>query len=230
MRIAIVENTEVTHHGQIGIALHEQAAVIDLYKPFRDGGLPARGSFDALVVFGGEQTALDDAIHPHLRPLADLMAETSARGTAVLGICLGAQLFARGLGGENRLGAAPEFGWVPVTRLAPDPVLDAVPETFPAFQWHSDTFTLPPGAAQLATSAGAAVQAFRHGRAGYATQFHFEASRAVARDWLRRFPEASEAASPGWAARIETEAATRGAAADAHGLALARAWLRLVQV
>ncbi len=228
MRIAIVENTEVTHHGQVGVALHEAAAVIDLYKPFRDGALPARGSFDALVVFGGEQSALDDARHPYLPRLAALMAETSAGGTAVLGICLGAQLFARGLGAENLLDAAPEFGWVPVTRLAPDPVMAAVPETFPIFEWHSDTFTLPPGATRLATSAGAAQQAFRHGRAGYATQFHFEASRAVARDWLRRFPEASERMYPGWAEAIEARAAAEGAEADAHGLALARAWVALV--
>lgn len=228
MRIAIVENTQVTHHGQVGIALNEAAAVIDLYKPFRDGALPAPGSFDALVVFGGEQSALDDATHPWLPRLAALMAETSAKGTAVLGICLGAQLFARGLGAENRLGQTPEFGWVTVTRLAPDPMLDAVPERFPIFQWHSDTFTLPPGATQLATSAGAPVQAFRHGRAGYATQFHFEASRAVARDWLRRFPEASEAMSPGWTQEIEHRAADEGLRADAHGLALARAWVALI--
>lgn len=228
MRIAIVENTQVTHHGQLGVALHERAAVIDLYKPWRDGVLPDLGSFDALVVFGGEQSALDDAIHPHLQPLSALMAESAGRGVATLGICLGAQLFARGLGGQNLLGRTPEFGWVSVSRLGADAVLDAVPEEFPIFQWHSDTFTLPPGAVQLARSAGAEVQAFRFGRAGYATQFHFEASRAVARDWLRRFPEASEAMSPGWAGAIEGEAAAKGVAADGHGLALARAWLDLV--
>ncbi|MCW1919573.1 type 1 glutamine amidotransferase [Rhodobacter sp. KR11] len=234
MRIAIVENTEVTHHGQLGVALHEAAAVIDLYKPFRDGGLPRPGSFDALVVFGGEQSALDDATHPHLAPLAGLMAETAAQGTAVLGICLGAQLFARGLGAENRLGVAPEFGWVQVERLAsdpvlaPDPVLKAAPEVFPIFQWHSDTFSLPPGALHLARSQGAAIQAFRFGRAGYGTQFHFEASCAVARDWLRRFPEACDAMSPGWSGQIEAEAAAVGRAADEHGLALARAWVALI--
>ena len=62
MRVAIIENTAVTHHGQVGVALHEAAAVIDLYRPWRDGLLPAPGSFDALVSFGGEQDALADAI------------------------------------------------------------------------------------------------------------------------------------------------------------------------
>jgi hypothetical protein len=34
MRIAIVENTKVTHHGQVGVALHEKGAVMELYRPF----------------------------------------------------------------------------------------------------------------------------------------------------------------------------------------------------
>ncbi len=43
MRVAIVENTAITHHGQVGVALHEAAAVIDLYKPWLDGNLPQPG-------------------------------------------------------------------------------------------------------------------------------------------------------------------------------------------
>ena len=41
MRVAIVENTRITHHGQVGVALHEAAARIDLFKPWQDG----RGEF-----------------------------------------------------------------------------------------------------------------------------------------------------------------------------------------
>ena len=70
MRVAIIENTAVTHHGQVGVALHEAAAVIDLYKPWLDGRLPNPGSFDALISFGGEQTALSDHSHPYLPDLA----------------------------------------------------------------------------------------------------------------------------------------------------------------
>ena len=98
MRVAIVENTKITHHGQVGVALHEVGALVDVYRPFRDGVLPQVGSFDALISFGGEQSALDDHTHPYLARLGTLMAQSAAADFAVLGICLGAQVFARGLG------------------------------------------------------------------------------------------------------------------------------------
>jgi GMP synthase (glutamine-hydrolysing) len=231
MRVALVENTRITHHGQVGVALHEQAALIDLYKPWSGQPLPQTVDADALVVFGGEQSALDDHSHPYLPDLARLMADYTAMDRPVLGICLGAQLLARAFGARNQLGVAPEFGWVDVglTKAGQaDPVLSVVPDLFSIFQWHSDTFTLPAGAVHLATNQTAEIQAFRIGKATYGTQFHFEASRSVVRDWSACFPEAIERMLPDWAVDHPTLAATRGASADAHGLALARAWVALI--
>jgi GMP synthase (glutamine-hydrolysing) len=231
MRVAIVENTRVTHHGQVGVALHEAAALIDLYKPWSGQPLPDAVVADALVVFGGEQSATDDHTHPYLPALAELMAAYTAADRPVLGICLGAQILARAFGATNVLGAAPEFGWVKVRQTEAgrsDPVLSALPAEFPVFQWHSDTFTLPEGALHLAKTDAAAQQAFRIGRATYGTQFHFEASRAVVADWQRRFPDLTEGMQPGWAERHPALAASDGALADIHGLALARAWVGLI--
>jgi GMP synthase-like glutamine amidotransferase len=232
MRVAIVENTRVTHHGLVGVALHERAALIDLCKPWTGQPLPDHPEADALVVFGGEQSARDDHTHPYLPALARLMQAYTQADKPVLGICLGSQLLARAYGAENHLGTAPEFGWVDVTLTEAgraDPVLSQVPQTFPIFQWHSDTFTLPEGATHLATSATAAHQAFRIGRATYGTQFHFEASRPVVVDWLARFPDGVEKMAPGWATRHSALAQTQGAEADAHGLTLARAWVSLIR-
>ena len=231
MRVALIENTAVTHHGQVGVALHEAGARIDLWKPWRDGALPDLGSYDALVAFGGHQDALADSDHPYLPRLARLMKDSAAMGTATLGICLGSQVFARGLGADNHIGTVAEYGWTPV-RLTDagraDPVLSALPGEFPMMQWHSDTFTLPPGAVHLAGSTLAPVQCYRYGRAGYGMQFHFEASRAVVADWAREFAPAFEANRPGWVADYATHAAADGVAADVHGLAIARAWVKLI--
>lgn len=231
MRVAIIENTRITHHGQVGVALHEAAATIELFKPWADGALPMPGDHDALVVFGGEQAATDDHTHPYLPALCTLLRQTSTQGRAVLGICLGAQLLARAFGGANHLGAATEFGWtdVAVTDAGRnDPLLQGMPDTFPIFQWHCDTFTLPEGAVHLAASRAAASQAFRIGRATYATQFHFEASRAVVADWTRTFPDLTERMAPGWAKTHPVQAQTLGVAADQHGLTVARAFVGLI--
>jgi len=231
MRIAIVENTAITHHGQVGVALHEAGARITQYRPWVDGHLPDGASFDALVVFGGEQSALSDDSHPYLPRLAALMAERAAQGTAVLGVCLGSQLLARGLGAQNHIGTAPEFGWCDVALTAQgqtDAVLSHLPARFPIFEWHSDTFTLPPDAVHLAQSPVAPAQAFRYGRAGYGMQFHFEANRAVVADWTRSFPDLVERLEPGWTAALPERSRGDGRAADAHGLAIARAWVALV--
>ncbi len=231
MRVAIVENTRVTHHGQVGVALHEAAAKIDLWKPWSGQPLPETVDADALVVFGGEQAATDDHTHPYLPRLARLMADYTAADRPVLGICLGSQVLARAFGAANHLGAVREFGWCDVTLTEAgraDPVLGALPETFPIYQWHSDTFDLPQGAVHLARSPAAASQGFRIGRATYGMQFHFEASRAVARDWNRNFPEAIERMHSGWLRDYPQVEATKGTEADAHGLAIARAWVGLI--
>lgn len=231
MRVAIVENTRVTHHGQVGVALHEAGALIDQYKPWSGQPLPRSVDADALVVFGGEQAATDDHTHPYLPDLARLMADYTAQDRPVLGICLGAQILARAFGATNLLSRTLEFGWQDVSLSdegRADPVLGTLPGNFPIFQWHSDTFTLPRGAVQLASSGVVPQQAFRIGRATYGTQFHFEVSRAVAADWGRTFPALIETLEPGWLARYDDHAARDGMAADAHGLAIARAWVGLI--
>jgi GMP synthase-like glutamine amidotransferase len=229
MRVAIIENMDGTHHGQVGVALHEAGALIDVFRPHLGQPLPEdAGRHDALVVFGGEQSAVDDRLHPYLPVLADLMRRFDGDGRAVLGICLGSQVLARGLGAANRVGTASEFGWCNVDLTgdaAADPVLGTLPRCMRTFQWHADTFTLPPGALHLASSPVAPVQAFRHGRATYGMQFHFEASRPVVRHWI--------AAQQGWIAQrypaflsdhpaLDAE---HGPVADANGLAVARAWV-----
>jgi GMP synthase (glutamine-hydrolysing) len=231
MRVAIVENTKITHHGQVGVALHEAGALIDLWKPWRDQALPTDLDFDALVVFGGEQSALSDDTHPYLPHLATLMTRATAANKPVLGICLGAQVLARGFGAKNMLGAAPEFGWIDVTQTSAgktDPIFADVDPTFPIFQWHSDTFSLPDTATPLASATIATQQCFRIGRATYGMQFHFEASRAVVADWTRTFPEATERMQPGWTTDHPSIATTRGRIADAAGLQIARNWIALI--
>jgi GMP synthase-like glutamine amidotransferase len=206
MRVLIVQNLDGTEPGQVGTALAEAGAEIDLRKPYRGDPLPENAAgHDALVVLGGAQSALDDDDYPYM------------------------PLLARAYGATNLLGAAPEFGWRGIAKTqeaATDPMLAAVPDAFTSFQWHDDTFTLPSGAVRLAANPAAENQAFRIGRATYGIQFHFEADRPMVSHWTKIFADYLAERHPRWAQ--EEEAATHGPAADAAGLALARAWISTI--
>lgn len=232
MRVLVVQNFDNTGLGQLAIALAEKGVGTDMRHPYRGEALPVDLDGHAgLVVLGGEQDALDDESCPYYPQLLDLIRTGSERGRAVLGICLGAQLMARALGGENLLGAAPEFGWreVELTEEGKaDPVMRTLPARFPIFQWHDDTFALPPGAARLATNGAAANQAFRVGRAAYGMQFHFEADRRLVKEWTGVFADYLARRQPDWTERHPADAARYGPEADAAGLALARAWVGLL--
>lgn len=234
MRVLVVENDRVTLLGQIGVALEEAGAELDICRPHAGDPIPAdETAHDAIVVMGGPQNARDDERHGYLPDLAALMRRFGDADKSVLGVCLGSQLLARAYGAENLIGTHPEFGWctVALTRDgAGDPVLSAAAGSFPIFEWHSDSFTLPDGAVRLAGSAAVENQAFRLGRAVYGTQFHFEASRAVVDAWVATFPEQIQSMAPEWYARRDALAAEHGPAADAIGLDLARAWVATIAV
>lgn len=231
MRILVVENYPKTTLGLVGEALREAAAECRLLRTHAGDTLPATSDgFDALIMLGGAQDALDDASHPYLKPEAELARAFGEADKAVLGICLGAQLVARGYGAENILGRPIEFGWREVRTTDEgrgDAVLSAIGGAAPLFHWHVDTFTLPPSATRLAESDMTAIQAFRIGRAVYGIQFHFEAGTELVESWTRDFAHEIEPIDPGWPDRHAAEAARHGPLADAAGLALARAWTAL---
>jgi GMP synthase (glutamine-hydrolysing) len=232
MRILVVENYRATSLGLIRGELAAAGATIDTRRAFEGEALPdGPDGYDAIIVLGGEQNALDDANHPYLPALAALMRAFGEADKSVLGICLGSQLLARGYGAENILGRPTEFGWQDVTPTdagRADPVLGVLDGPSPLFHWHSDTFTLPEGAVHLATSAMTPYQAFRIGRAVYGIQFHFEADTALVREWSALFGDVAQGIDPDWPARHAAEAGPLGSRADAAGHKLARAWIATI--
>lgn len=233
MRVLVIENYFGTPLGLVGRALAERGVDVDLRAAWRGAPLPGDAvGYAGLVVLGGDQNALDDAECPWLPHAASLTRTFGDADKPVLGICLGAQLVARGAGAKNILDRPIEFGWHPVRPTAEgrdDPVVSALGEGSPIFHWHTDTFSLPKGAAHLAESDMTALQAFRIGRATYGVQFHFEADRELVARWNVDFAEQIAAHTPDWPERHAGEAARHGGKADATGTALARAWAELLR-
>jgi GMP synthase-like glutamine amidotransferase len=232
MHVLVVQNYQNTGLGQVGRALGEVDSLIDHCNAYLGESLPdSHDDHDAIVILGGDQNALDDESYPYLPQLADLIRKFGDADKAVLGICLGSQLVARGYGATNILGRPAEFGWKNVLctdEAASDSMFSAVAKHFPVFHWHSDTFTLPAKAIHLASSALTANQAFRIGRAVYGIQFHFEADTHLVEEWKHVFHDQIAANHADWLADYAANAPKDGDAADAAGLALARAWVALI--
>lgn len=148
---------------------------------------PTLEKYEALIVLGGPMNSDQIDTYPNLITEIEIIREAVERDMSVLGICLGAQLLARALGGSVSRNAVREIGWhdVDLTDAGKsDPVLSSFAQHQQVFQWHEDGISLPPSAVNLARSAASPVQAFRFGEHAYGFQFHLEANRSLIERWL----------------------------------------------
>jgi GMP synthase-like glutamine amidotransferase len=162
--------------GTVGPALREQGFEVVVGSLVAGSApVPAPDEIDILVILGSPEAAYDDAV-PWLAGELTYLRRALDAGTPVFGICFGAQLLARALGGTVARAVRPERGFVTLG--------SADPEIVPAGTWmefHYDAFTLPPGASPLARS-DVGLQAFTLGR-HLGVQFHPEITPDVFASW-----------------------------------------------
>ena len=137
------------------------------------------------LVFMGGTMSVNDPL-PWIAAEIDLIRLAMERDLPVLGHCLGGQLIAKALGASISANPVKEVGWLAVERhdnaTARDWLGD-LPETFEAFHWHGETFTLPPDAAPVLRSRYCEQQGFVKGKA-LALQFHVEMTIDMVLEWL----------------------------------------------
>jgi GMP synthase-like glutamine amidotransferase len=138
--------------------------------------------FSGLVFMGGPMSVNDEL--PWLPPVFALIRDAVAADVPVLGHCLGGQLMAKAMGATVGRSAVKEIGWGEVQvvpgRTTRDWFGDA--QSFAAFHWHGETFTIPPGAERVLASAHCANQAFVFGK-HFAMQCHIEMTPGMIADW-----------------------------------------------
>ncbi|MBL8512690.1 MAG: type 1 glutamine amidotransferase [Betaproteobacteria bacterium] len=140
--------------------------------------------FSGLVLMGGPMSANDPL--PWIPKVLDLIRAAQSRATPVLGHCLGGQLMSKALGGEVAVNPVKEIGWQPVLAEMHDAARewlgDFTGQTLRVFQWHGDTFSIPPGATRILNGEACAQQAFVMGDS-LAMQCHVEMTPDMVREW-----------------------------------------------
>ncbi|WP_095532144.1 type 1 glutamine amidotransferase [Halodesulfurarchaeum formicicum] len=139
-------------------------------------------AFDAVIVTGSQCSVYED--RPWIHRLTEWAREAHAAGVPLFGICWGHQFLAQALGGRIVAMDDYELGYRAITRTTESRLLDGIPETFVAFETHSDrVYELPEGATRLAEN-DVGIQAYRLGRT-YGVQFHPEYDMETARKVTR---------------------------------------------
>jgi GMP synthase-like glutamine amidotransferase len=161
--------------------------------------LPATAEdFSGLVFMGGPMSVNDDL--PWISLVLALIREAVDKDIPVLGHCLGGQLMSKALGGVVTRNPIKEIGWGDLQVAANDEARRwfGTLERFPGFHWHGETFSIPPGATAILSSAYCPHQAFSYGKhLGF--QCHVEMTADMVRTWVEVGQDEilSVAASPG---------------------------------
>jgi GMP synthase-like glutamine amidotransferase len=151
-----------------------------------DEGEPVPGSceaFSGLGFMGGPMSANDE--YPWTQPVLELMGLAVRDGVPIIGHCLGGQMLSRALGGVVTRSPVKEIGWVPVTieksALAQRWFGDL--QRFTTFQWHEDTFSIPPGGERILTGQHCANQAYVVDGRHLGMQCHVEVTAEMIDTW-----------------------------------------------
>jgi GMP synthase-like glutamine amidotransferase len=185
--VLIIQHAQHEHPAALRRALETQGIQTLWMHPYRGEAYPDLSQIRGLISLGGPMGANDDDAHPWIASECELIRKSVEAGLPTVGVCLGGQMMARSLGAEVARNAVAEVGWYPIqvnSHGKKDRILGvAGPEPL-VYQWHYDTFQLPPGAILLAASAACPRQAYRIGEHAYGFQFHPEADHQLVQEWL----------------------------------------------
>jgi len=171
-KMLVVVHQRRSNPGYVGRWLRGHGYALDLRRPRFGDPLPDDlDDYAGVVVFGGPMSANDS--FDYLRAEYDLIERALKAERPFLGICLGAQMLARHLGGRvffHHRGQV-EIGYHPIRPLRPGRRFPHWPSH--VYQWHREGFEAPRDAIRLAEGPVFEHQAFQYGPA-YGLQFHPE--------------------------------------------------------
>ena len=187
MNVLILKHAEIEGPGLIEDILIQQEIPYQTINLYLNTPLPNLEGLSHVILLGGPMNVYEEGRYPFLRNEDLFIKEAIQRGKSILGICLGAQLIAKALGAKVFKAPVKEIGWYDISLTetgSQDRLFSNLPEAFPVFQWHEDTFEIPHGGKLIVTAERIPHQAFRYGENTYALQFHIEATGEMIRQWI----------------------------------------------
>jgi len=181
--VLIVLHQERSSAGRVGQLLAEKGYRLDIRRPVLGDKLPSTLVEHAgAVVFGGPMSANDT--EDFVKSEIDWLDVPLREKRPLLGICLGAQMLVRQLGGKVQANAdgSTEIGWYPLRPTEKGRLLMHWPRM--VYHFHREGFDLPHGAELLAEGDTYPNQAFRYGGHAWGLQFHAELTRAMMHRWV----------------------------------------------
>ena len=181
-KVLVIFHRPESQAGAVGQWLRANDFQLDIRCPRAGCALPATLADHAgAIIFGGPMSANDP--EDYIRAEIDWISVPLRENKPYLGICLGAQMLAKQLGGE--VGYHPdelvEVGYYPIEPSEAGAALMRWPQH--VYQWHREGFTLPAGAKRLASGSAFENQAIQYGDHAFGVQFHPEATLAIIHRW-----------------------------------------------
>ena len=190
MSVLCIQNCEVETLGRYHDSLVDWGVGCHVIQPYGGDPYPPVGDYEAVIV-GGTPISAHAIDGTFLEEQSVYLSSALDAGVACLGVCFGAQLLAQLLGARVRANEVREIGVYEVdltTSGTNDPLLADFPARFPVFQWHGDTFELPPDADLLAEGKACRNQMFRRGNV-VGVQFHLEVNTKEVAAWADEYAE-----------------------------------------
>lgn len=162
-----------------------------------DAGEPIPADPDAYsgLCFMGGPMSVNDPL-PWIEPVCRLIRDAVAKGIPVIGHCLGGQLMSKALGGQVIRNPVKEIGWGEASAENNDTARtwlgSHADRNATVFQWHGETFSIPPGATRILGNGYCANQMFVLGP-HLGMQCHVEMLPEMIATWCDQWSEEAAA-------------------------------------
>lgn len=181
-KILVVLHQEASTPGRVGMMLEDMGYRTEACRPPLGDELPETlDEYAGAIVFGGPMSANDP--DEFVKREIDWMQVPLRENKPFFGICLGAQMLTKHLGGvvEGHNAEVAEIGYYPIEPTVEGRELMDWPEQ--VYHWHREGFSVPTGATLLAKGSDYPNQAFKYGENAYAVQFHSEVTTMMMQKW-----------------------------------------------